>query len=766
MRKRVPLRVWWLGGLFLCLLMFRGAWALEPFVVKDIRLEGLQRIAAGTVFNYLPVKVGETLDDARANEAIRALFKTGFFKDVRLEREGDVLVVFVTERPAIATIKITGNKDIETDQLIKALKEQGLGEGQTFDRALLDKAEQELKRQYFSRGKYGVQVTTTATPLERNRIGIALDISEGRAARIREINIVGNEAFSDADLLDNFQLSTPTFLSFYTSSDQYSRQKLSADLEALRSFYLDRGYINFAINSTQVSITPDKKDIYITVNVTEGDKFTVKDVKLAGELVLPEEELKKLITVKQDTVFSRKSATDTTARLTERLGDEGYAFANVNTIPDIDQTAKQVSLTFFVDSGKRVYVRRINVAGNTKTRDEVLRREMRQLESAWISTEKVKRSRVRLEKLGYFEEVNVETPAVPGTTDQVDVNYTVVEKPSGNLLAGLGFSQGQGIIFNTSISQENFLGSGKHVTAAFNNSKVNTVYSFAYTNPYYTVDGISRGFNVFSRSTDAGNANIANYTTDVNGAYVNYGIPVNEYDGVRLGAGYESTRIKTGTDTPDEYLNFIAANRKKFGTIKLTAGWSHDTRNRAVFADEGVLQNLGAEMTVPGTNLNYYKASYRHLFLYPLAKYWTLSLNGDVGYGKSYGKTTDFPFFENFFAGGGRSIRGFKDNTLGPRGSNGRPLGGNLKVAGNAEVFFPVPFVKDSKSVRLSAFVDAGNVYGVRESFEASKLRYATGLSAVWLSPLGALTFSIAKPLNSKAEDDVQRFQFSLGAPF
>lgn len=742
------------------------AWALEPFVVKDIRLEGLQRIAAGTVFNYLPVKVGETLDDARANEAIRALFKTGFFEDVRLEREDGVLVVFVTERPAIASIKITGNKDIETDQLTKALKDQGLGEGQTFDRALLDKAEQELKRQYFSRGKYGVQVTTTATPIERNRVGIAIDISEGRAARIRQINIVGNEAFGDEDLLDNFQLSTPGFLTFYTSSDQYSKQKLSADLEALRSFYLDRGYINFAINSTQVSITPDKKDIYITVNVAEGDKFTVKDVKLAGELVLPEDELNKLVTVKKDTVFSRKSATDTTARLVERLGDEGYAFANVNTIPDIDQAAKQVSLTFFVDSGKRVYVRRINVAGNTKTRDEVLRREMRQLESVWISMEKVKRSRVRLEKLSYFEEVNVETPAVPGTTDQVDVNYTVVEKPSGNLLAGLGFSQGQGIIFNTSISQNNFLGSGKHVSAAFNNSKVNTVYSFAYTNPYYTVDGISRGFNVFSRSTDAGEANIANYATDVNGAYVNYGIPINEYDSVRLGAGYEGTRIKTGTDTPSEYLNFVAANRQKFGTIKLTAGWSHDTRNRAVFADKGVLQNLGAEMTVPGTNLNYYKASYRHLFIYPLAKYWTLSLNGDVGYGKSYGKTTEFPFFESFFAGGGRSIRGFKDNTLGPRGSNGRPLGGDLKVVGNAEVFFPVPFVKDSKSVRLSGFVDAGSVYGVNESFEAGKLRYATGLSAVWLSPLGALTFSIAKPLNSKPEDDVQNFQFALGAPF
>ncbi len=737
-------------------------------MVQDIRLEGLQRIAAGTVFNYLPVKVGETMDDARASEAIRALFKTGFFNDVRLEREGDVLVVFVTERPAIASIKITGNKDINTDQLVKALKEQGLGEGLTFDRALLDRAEQELKRQYFSRGKYGVEIAATATPLERNRVGIAIDISEGRAARIREINVIGNDSFSDDDLLADFQSGTTSTLSFYTGGDQYSKQKLSADLETLRSFYLDRGYINFSINSTQVSITPDKKDIYITINVTEGDKFTVRDVKLAGDLVLPEAELEALVAVKPGEIFSRKSATDTTTKLIERLGDEGYAFANVNAIPEIDQAGKQVGLTFFVDPGKRVYVRRINVAGNTKTRDEVLRREMRQLESAWISTEKVKRSRVRLDKLGYFEEVNVETPAVAGTTDQVDVNFAVVEKPSGNLLAGLGFSQSQGIIFNTSISQDNFLGSGKHVSAAFNNSRVNTVYSFAYTNPYHTPDGISRGFSLFYRTTDASNANISRYSTDVQGAFVNYGIPLNEYDSVRLSAGYEGTRINTGASTPTEYTDFLtAAGREEFATIKLTAGWSHDTRNRSVFADEGVLQNLNAEMTAPGTNLEYYKVSYRHLLLYPLAKYWTLSLNGDVGYGKSFGDTPELPFFENFFAGGSRSVRGFKDNTLGPRGAgpDGRPLGGDLKVVGNAEVFFPVPFVKDSKSVRLSFFVDIGNVYG-DEGFEAGELRYSSGLSAVWLSPLGPLTVSVAQPLNSGPGDDEQSFQFTLGSLF
>lgn len=757
------LRACLLAGLFIA----AQALALEPFVVKDIRVEGLQRIAAGTVFTYLPIKVGDAVDDVRSAEAIRALFKTGFFKDVRLERDGDVLVVSVIERPAIGSIKISGNKEIETEQLTAALKQQGLSEGLVFDRSLLDKVVQELNRQYFSRGKYAVKINTTVTPLERNRVGISIDISEGRAARIHEINVVGNKTFEDEDLLDEFQLSTPTLLSFYTGSDQYSKQKLSADLETLRSFYLDRGYINFNIDSTQVSITPDKKDIYITINVTEGEKFTVKDVKLAGDLVVPEQELSQLVTVQSGATFSRKDATETTTKLAERLGQDGYAFANINTIPDIDQENKQVSLTFFVDPGKRVYVRRINMVGNTKTRDEVLRRELRQLEGGWIDTEKVKRSRARLEKLGYFEEVNVETPAVPGATDQVDVNFTVVEKPSGNLLAGVGFSQSQGIIFNTSISQENFLGSGKRVNAAFNNSDVNTVYSFAYTNPYYTLDGVSRGFSLFSRTTDAGNANIANYTTDVLGGSVNYGIPINEFDSVKIGLGYENTDLKTTTTTPQEYLTFLDANGREFDTLKLTAGWSHDTRNRLVFADTGRFQNLSAEAGLPGADLSYYKLSYRHLMLQPLFKDWTLSLNGEVGYGDSYGDTTELPFFENFLAGGSRSVRGFKDNTLGPRSvTTGRPLGGNLRLVANAEVFFPVPFVKNSKSVRLGTFFDVGNVYGTNEDFDAGTLRYSAGVSTVWLSPLGALTFSIAQPLNEKETDNVQQFQFTLGTTF
>ncbi len=756
-----------LSAAWLLVAFTSAVWALEPFVVKDIRVEGLQRISAGTVFNYLPVKVGDTLDEARSQEAIRALFKTGFFKDVRLEREGEVLVVIVDERPAIASITFFGNKDIDTETLTRALKGQGLAEGEVFDRALLDKVEQELKRQYFSRGKYAVQVTTTATPLERNRVAITIDISEGRAARIKEINIVGNQAFSDKELLDEFQLTTPTLVSFYTRSDQYSKQKLSADLETLRSFYLDRGYLAFTIDSTPVSITPDKQDIYITINVTEGDVYTVKETRIAGETVVPADDLAKLIEVEKGGVFSRKAATESSARIIERLGEEGYAFANVNIVPDIAQAEKQVALTFFVDPGKRVYVRRINFAGNTKTRDEVLRREMRQVEGGWISTEKIKRSRTRLEKLGYFEEVNVETPAVPGTADQVDVNFAVVEKPSGNLLAGLGFSQSQGIIFNTTVSQENFLGSGKRVNFAFNNSDVNTTYSFGYTNPYYTLDGVSRGFSLFSRKTDAAEANIAQYTTDTVGGFVNFGIPVTEFDSVQLSLGYENLDVKTGTETPVEFRNFLAANDSRFDAIQLSAGWAHDTRNRAVFATEGVLQNFSAELGAPGGNLQYYKASYRHQWLYPLGKRWGVMLNGDVGYGDSYGDTTELPFFENFYGGGPRSVRGFKENSLGPRSaSTGRPLGGNMRLVGNAELVFPTPFVKDSKSVRLSGFVDAGGVFSNQSGYDSGGFRYSTGVSGQWLSPLGALTVSVAVPLNDKATDDTQIFQFTFGAPF
>lgn len=740
-----------------------NAWAFEPFTVTDIRIEGLQRIAPGTVFSYLPVKTGETFDEARSAAAVRALFKTGFFKDVRIERDNGVLVVVVEERPAISSIEITGNKDIETEPLLESLKEIGFAEGRVFDRSLLDKVEQELERQYFSRGKYGVKITTTVTPLERNRVGINIDVSEGRAARIKQISIVGNKVFSDEQLLEDFQLSTPTLLSFYTGVDQYSKQKLSGDLETLRSYYLDRGYINFSIDSTQVSITPDKKDIYITINVTEGEQFHVSEVRLAGDLVVDPPALFPLVDLNPGDVFSRKRVTETVTRISERLGNEGYAFANVNTIPDVDPETRQVTVTFFVDPGKRVYVRRINMVGNTRTRDEVLRREMRQMEGGWFSASAVERSRTRLDRLGFFEEVNVETPTVPGTTDQVDVNYSVTERPSGNLMVGVGYSQSSGILFNTSVSQDNFLGSGKRVSLAFNNSQVNTIYSFNYLNPYYTIDGISRGFGLFYKETNAYQANIANYRVNTFGGNVSYGIPIDEFDTVRVNVDYENLDLGATDFSSDEIRQFLADHGNQFNNVKLTGSWAHDTRNKAIFPDRGSMQRASAEMTVPGLDLQYYKLGYDAQAFAPLTKSFTLKLNGEVGYGDGYGDFEELPFFENYYAGGIRSVRGFQDNTLGPRDSQGRPLGGGFRVVGNVEILFPPPFFTKTNSFRVGTFMDVGNVYPSYSDFDAADLRYSAGVGATWLSPLGALSFSLAKPLNVKDGDQEQVFQFTIG---
>ncbi len=741
------------------------AMAFEKFTIADIRIEGLQRIAAGTVFNYLPVKAGDTFDEQGSSEAIRALFSTGFFKDVELERDGDVLVVIVQERPAIASIEITGNEDIETEPLLESLKDIGLAEGRVFNRSLLDRLEQELRRQYFGRGKYGVKIDTTITPLERNRVGILIAVSEGIAAKIRQINIVGNNQYDDETLLEEFELSTSTLFSFYTRNDQYSKQKLSGDLETLRSWYLDRGYINFTIDSTQVTITPDKKDIYITINVNEGEQFRVKQVKLAGNFVVEPEELFPLVDLNPGEIFSRKRITGTVEAIGNHLGNYGYAFANVNTIPNVDEEAKEVEVTFFIDPGNRVYVNRINMVGNTRTKDEVLRREMRQMEAGWFSASAVERSRERLDRLGYFDEVNVETPTVPGSPDLVDVNFSVTERPSGNLMVGLGYAQSSGILFNASVTQDNFLGSGKRVNFAFNNSRVNTIYSFSYTNPYYTIDGVSRGFGGFYRETDASEANIADYFIDSFGGNVNYGIPINEYDAIRFSLEAEHLEISPTAFSPQVVTGFISNQGDKFDILKLSGSWSHDTRNRAIFPTKGILQSLSGEVTVPGTDLEFYKLNYRQQFYAPLTDLLTLNLHGDIGYGDGYGDFDGLPFFESYYAGGVRSVRGFEDNTLGPRDSlTNEPIGGSFRVVGGAEILFPPPFLPDSKSLRMSGFVDIGNVFANYDDFETDELRYSVGIGASWLSPLGALTFSLARPLNDKSGDETQVFQFTFGA--
>lgn len=748
------------------------------FVVKDIRIEGLQRVSAGTVFNYLPVKIGDTIRRGETGKIIRALYKTGFFKDVRLQRRGDVLIVDVIERPAISEIDISGNKDLETDDLLQALKDIGLAEGRVFNRSLLDKIEQELRRQYFNQGKYGVKLTSTVTPLERNRVAVSIEISEGQVAKIKQVNIIGNRTFSEDELLEQFSLSTTGWLSWFTKDDQYSKQILAGDLEKLRSYYLDQGFIRFKIESTQVSITPDKRDIYVTIVVYEGDVYTISDIKLAGKMVVPEENIFPLIHLRRGEEFSRKNSIESSDRISKLLGNRGYAFANVNSIPEIDEEKHQVAVTFFMDPGKRVYVRRVNMQGNTRTRDEVMRREMRQLESGWFSAEQVKLSRERLQRMGYFEEVTIETPAVPGSTDQVDVNVKVTEKPSGSLTAGVGFSQSNGITFNTSVTQDNFLGTGKRMSLAFNNSSANTEYRLAYNNPYYTINGVSRGFNLSYTETDFDDLDSADYSTDTGRAGVSFGVPISEFDRIGLTADYEHTKLTLGNKVPFDsaVAEFVYKNGDKYNDVKLGVRWSYDSRNRSVFPSRGGQQSLSAQTTVPGSDLKYYKINYRQTRFFPLTKEFTLKLNADLGYGDGYSDTGDLPFFHNFFAGGFKSVRGFKQNTLGPRDvdrggdkGQGDPIGGNLKTVGNIELIVQPPIKRLKDTVRVSAFVDGGNVFETGSSdhsFETGKIRYSAGLAATWLSPFGVLSVSFAQPFNQGEEDEEEKFQFNFGSGF
>jgi outer membrane protein insertion porin family len=745
--------------------MLSPAQAFNDFKIEDIRVEGLQRIAAGTVFNYLPLKVGDHFSTRASQQALQALFKTGFFNDVKLARRDNILIVQVVERPAIAKISFDGNKSIQTEQLNDALKAMGVAEGRVFDRSLLDKIKLELQRQYFSQGRYAAQLETTVTPLERNRVQIHFDIAEGEVAKIRRINIIGNQAFKNKTLLAQFELSATTVFSFFSSRDQYSRQKLAGDLESLRSYYLDRGFIHFNIESTQVAITPDRQNIYITINISEGKQYTVEKINITGNLIVPEAELRQVIQLKSGELFSGKDVSASNEALAERIGDDGYAFANVNAVPEIIPDSDKVIVNFFIDPGKRVYVRRIDFGGNTRTRDEVLRREMRQMEGGLASTRNIKRSRTRLERLGYFEEVNIETKPVPGVSDQVDIQYTIIERPSGNLMAGIGYGQTQGVMFNASISQDNFLGSGKKVALAFNNSQVNTIYSFAYTDPYFTIDGLSQGFELYYKTTDAEEANLSRYLMDSYGFNLNYGLPISEFNSIYMGFEPQHIELKTTEYSPREVHEFINQNGNSFNIFKITGSWAHDTRNRALFPNQGTLKSFNTEVALPGGDLSYYKLSYRHRWYLPLSRHYTLLLKGEVAYGEGY-SDNDYPFFENYTAGGPRTVRGFKENTLGPEDSDGNPLGGNLKTVANIEMIFPPPFAETSKSVRLSTFLDIGNVYGVYDDFDAAQLRYAAGLGIVWYSPLGGLTFSLARPLNKKDGDDTQFFQFSIGSTF
>ncbi|MGB7988821.1 MAG: outer membrane protein assembly factor BamA [Candidatus Methylophosphatis roskildensis] len=755
-----------ISGLLAAMLASTGALAFEPFVVKDIRVEGIQRTEAGTVFSYLPVKVGETFDEDKAAQAIRALFATGFFKDVRIEVESGILVVVVDERPAISTIEFTGIKEFDKDQLKKGLREVGLAESRIFDRALLEKAEQELKRQYLSRGRYAVEVKTTVTPLERNRVAISFAVDEGEVAKIRQINLIGVKALKEKDLLNLFTLTTPGWLTWYTKNDQYSRQKLQGDLETLRSWYLNQGYLEFNVESTQVQISPDKRDIYITINLVEGERYTVSSVKLAGDLLLPEDELRKLVTIKPGDVYSRERLTETTKAISDRLGNDGYAFANVNASPEIDKEKRAVAFTVFVDPGRRVYVRRVNVTGNTRTRDEVIRREARQMEGAWYDGSRINKSRQRVDRLGFFEEVNVETPAVPSTTDQVDVNLTVKEKPTGSLLFGAGFSSSEKLVLSGSISQNNLFGSGNALSLQANTGKINRNIGLSFTNPYYTVDGISRGFDVYQRNVDPTSLSIGQYKSKSLGGGVRYGFPIGEDDSIYFGLSYDRTTIETFDDSPQRYKDFVEKFGNRNSTLLSTLGWATDGRDSFLYPTRGSFHRASAELSLPGGNLRYYKANYQYQRFFPLTRSYVLALNTEVGIGNGYGGR-ELPFYKNFFAGGIGSVRGYESSSIGPRDTvTEESLGGNRRAIGSLEFLFPFPGSGNDRSLRLGWFVDAGQVWEKGQKLSFGDMRYSTGLSVAWTSPLGPLKFSIGQPFKRKPEDRIQRFQFQLGTSF
>lgn len=745
--------------------------ALEPFVIKDIRVEGLQRTEPGTIFTYLPVQAGDLMSDEKATQAIKSLYNTGFFKDVRIEADGDILVVTVQERSAIAKIDFSGNKSFPSDKMTEGLKQIGISEGLIFDKSQLDRAEQEIKRQYLAQGKYGATVKTVVSPLERNRVAVRFEIEEGVVAKIRDINIVGNTAFTTDDLRAEFLLTTPNWMSWWNKDDQYSKQKLTADLETLKSFYMNQGYLEFAIDSTQVSISPDKQDIYITVNITEGEKYTISDVKLAGELQVPEDELKPLIKIQKGDVFNRQMITETSKAIGDRLGNDGYAFSNVNAIPEINKEDHTAAFTFFVDPGKRVYVRRINLTGNTRTRDNVLRREMRQLESAWYAGDRINRSKERLDRLQYFDNVNLETPAVPGTTDQVDININVSERSTGSIQFGAGLSSNEGVVLGVSVSQPNFLGTGNRVNAQINTGRVNTTYSLSYTDPFFTPDGVSRGFDIYRRDVNTRSLDIGTYESSSYGTGVRFGLPLSETDFITTGLTLDFTKIDLASNSPKQYLDFCGNNKGcSSDSLQLSVGWTHDSRDNILFPNKGVLQRLTAEASVPGLDLQYYKLEYRHAWYKDVFKDVTVLLNGELGYADSYGGK-EYPFFKNFYVGGVNSVRGFDNGAIGPRDRDpftGQDfaIGGTSRILGNAEVFVPVPLIKNSSQFRLSAFLDAGNVYAENQSIELGELRFGAGVGISWFSPFGPLKLVLAKALNAKDGDRTQTLQFQLGQQF
>jgi outer membrane protein insertion porin family len=794
----------------------------EAFTVSDIRIDGLQRISAGTVFTYLPVERGDTVDRNRIAEAIRALYKTGFFDDVRIGRQGSILVVTVVERPAINTLTLVGNKDIKTPDLMKGLADIGLSEGNTFNRLSLDRVVQELTRQYNNRGKYNVAITPTVTRLDRNRVDITIDIKEGKAAEIRHINLIGNEKFDQEQITDNWESAETNWLSWYRNDDQYSREKLSGDLEKLNAYYLDRGYVDFSIDSTQVEISPDKRDIFITAGISEGEQYTVSDVQVNGDTVLPKEQIERRLLVRKGQVFSRRLLDATSNAITLTLANIGYAFASADVVPTVDRDARTVGITFNVIPGPRVQVRHIDFKGNNRTADEVLRREMRQFEGAWYSQAAIDRSKIRLQRLGYFETVDVEKVPVPGSPDEVDVVYTVKETTSGSFMFGVGYSQLSGVTTSVQLSENNFLGTGNRLAVAAQRSYYQKAYNFSFLNPYFTDDGLSLGYNLRWSEFDYSNFNVAQYSTNSGSAQVVLGIPISEWDSVSANIGIDSNEILSlPGSTPEEFNDYLkAVGRRTFHAWRGQVAWSRDTRNDYFMPSAGTFQRVSAEIALPGSTVEYYKLEYEYSRYWPLNPSLILRTGVNVGYGDSYGSpitrdicwtapeppvpptednpnptqpppppppsdpctpdspdyvdtlTADgLPFFENFYAGGissGGRVRGFVDNTLGPQVANvfgyTRPSGGSLKTVGSLELFFPKLF--DTNAARISAFMDFGNVYRDWDSFDAGLLRASAGVALLWRSPMGPIQISYAFPIKSEPTDRTERLQFSFGGQF
>jgi outer membrane protein insertion porin family len=750
------------------------AWAVDPFTVRDIRVEGLQRIESGTVFASLPLRVGDQYSDEKGAAAIRALFALGLFKDVRLETQGDVLVVVVEERPSVAAVEFIGLKEFDKDVLVKALKEVGLAEGRPYDKALADKAEQELKRQYISRSLYGAEVVSTATPVDRNRVNLSFTITEGGPAKIKQIQIVGNKVFSESDLRDQFNLDTGGWMSWYTKSDRYARTKLNADLEALRSFYLARGFLEFRIDSTQVAMSPDKQDMAITINVTEGERFVVSGVKLEGNYLEKDDEFKALVKIGVGKAYNAETVSETTKAFTDYFGKFGFAFAKVEAKPEIDRQNNRVQFVLQAEPSRRAYVRRILVSGNNRTRDEVIRREFRQFEAAWYDGDKIRLSRDRVDRLGFFTEVNVETIEIPGTPDQVDLMFTVAEKPTGSISLGAGFSSAEKVTLSFGIRQENAFGSGNYLAVEVNTSKYNRNLVLSTTDPYFTQNGISRTLDVFQRTTRPYLGDINSYSLVNSGMGLRFGVPVTETDTVYVGANAEQTQIKEGSGVPlpIPYKDYAGSFGSTSTALPLTLGWARDGRDSALVPTKGTYQRLNADLSVAG-DVRYFRSNYQYQQYFPLSKKYTLALNADLGWGQGL-SGQPFPIFKNFYVGGLGSVRGFDQSTLGPKSTDATPIyiGGSKKLVFNAELMMPFPGAGNDKTLRLYGFADIGRAFGVdqitkvEEKLSLSDLRASAGIGLSWISPMGPLRFSYATPIRKETGDKIQKLQFQIGTSF